>query len=349
MSLINQMLRDLDQRRGPAAGADVAALHSLGLVGTGSSARRLGRPGLVWGIAGIAAVALCWMAGSVTHAGSDRAAATLTTQPLPLPLPLPSHPPDIAPPAGGGLQTAQPASEPTRQRSRQTEPQPIAAIEPVSVPEAAHPAITAAKAPTTKIVELGPREKADRLFNKAQTALARHDNDSAAHLLQQVLAEDPRHKTAREQLVMLTIRNGQPDKAEALLVEGLALAPRHAELAVAYAQLLVERGALAPALASLQEFANGGAADADILALQAAIQDRLQRYAEAVDSYRAALRLRPGQAVWWTGLGVALEHAGQSSAALSSYRRAAQLPAQDAVRAFVEQRIQALAGLANRG
>lgn len=347
MSLINQMLRDLDQRRGPAAGADVAALHSLGLVGAGSSARRLGLPGLVWGIAGIAAVALCWLAGSVTHADSEQAAATLTTQPLALPLP--SHPPDIAPPAGAGLQPAQPASESPRQRSRQTGPQPIAAIEPVSVPEAARPATKAAKAPTTKIVKLGPREKAEQLFNKAQTALARHDNDSAAHLLQQVLAEDPRHKTAREQLVMLTIRNGRPDKAEALLLEGLALAPRHAELAVAYAQLLVERGALAQALAWLQDFANGGAADADILALQAAIQDRLQRYAEAVDSYRAALRLRPEQAVWWTGLGVALEHAGQSSAALSAYRRAAQLPVQDAVKAFLEQRIQALAGLAGHG
>jgi len=348
MSLINQMLRDLDQRRGPAAGADVAALHSLGLVGAGSSARHLSRPGLVWGIAGIAAVVLSgWVASSVTGVDNDRATVTLTTQPLALPLP--SHPPDIAPPSGGGLQPAPPASEPPGQRSRRTEPQPIAAIEPVSVPKAPHPAITAAKAPTTKIVKLGPREKADQLFNNAQTALARQDNDSAAQLLHQVLAEDPRHETAREQLVMLTIRNGQPDKAEALLLEGLALSPRHAEFAVAYAQLLVERGALAPALASLQEFANGGAADADILALRAAIQDRLKRYADAVGSYRAALRLRPGQAVWWTGLGVALEHAGQASAALSSYRRAAQLPAQDAVRGFLEQRIRALAVPAGRG
>ena len=347
MSLINQMLRDLDQRRGPAAGADVAALHSLGLLGNGGTTRRPGRPGLVWGAAGIAAVALCWLAGSVTGAGDDQTAATLTTQPLPMPPP--TRTPDPARPAQVGLQRAQRATEPPRQRSLQADPQPIAAIEPVSVPEAAHPATTAAKAPATKIVTLAPREKADRLFNKAQTALARHDNDSAAHLLQQVLAEDPRYKTAREQLVTLTIRNGQPERAEALLLEGLALSPRHTELAIAYAQLLVERGALAPALAWLEEFANGGPADADLLALQAAIQDRLQRYAEAVDSYRAALRLRPGQAVWWTGLGVALEHSGQSSAALSSYRRAAQLPAQDAVRAFVEQRIQALAGLANRG
>ena len=334
MSLINQMLRDLDQRRGPAAGADVAALHSLGLLGTGGTTRHLGRPGrLVWGVAGIAAVALCWLAGNVTGASNDQTAATLNP----------------AGPARGGLRPAKSATEPPSQRSRQAEPQPIAAIEPVSVPEAAHPATTAAKTPATKIATLAPRETADQLFNKAQTALARHDNDIAAHLLQQVLAEDPRYKTAREQLVTLTIRNGQPERAEALLLEGLALSPRHTELAIAYAQLLVERGALAPALAWLQDFAKGGAADADILALQAAIQDRLQRYAEAVDSYRAALRLRPGQAVWWTGLGVALEHSGQSSAALSSYRRAAQLPAQDAVRAFVEQRIQALAGLANRG
>jgi len=349
MSLINQMLRDLDRRRGPAAGADVAALHSLGLIGAGGCARHLSRPGLVWGIAGIAAVVLSgWLAGSVTGVDNDRATVTLTTQPLPLP-PSPSQRPDIARPAGGGLQPAEPASSAPAMRSPQPPQQPIAAIEPVSVPEAAHTPVAVATPPAAKGIAPSPTERVDRPFNRAQTALARHDNDSAARLLQQVLAEDPRHKTAREQLVMLTIRNGQPDKAEALVLEGLALAPHRAELAVAYAQLLVERGALAPALASLQEFASGGAADAEILALQAAIQDRLQRYAEAVGSYRAALRLRPGQAVWWTGLGVALEHAGQSAAALSSYRRAAQLPAQDAVKGFLEQRIQTLAGAAGRG
>ena len=129
MSLINQMLRDLDQRRGPAAGADVAALHSLGLLGTGGTTRHLGRPGrLVWGVAGIAAVALCWLAGNVTGASNDQTAATLTTQRLPLPPPTPTLNP--AGPARGGLRPAKSATEPPSQRSRQAEPQPIAAVNP---------------------------------------------------------------------------------------------------------------------------------------------------------------------------------------------------------------------------
>jgi tetratricopeptide (TPR) repeat protein len=146
---------------------------------------------------------------------------------------------------------------------------------------------------------------------------------------------------------MLMIEDGRGDDAEALLAEGLVAAPARIELAVGYAQLLVERGALVSALQTLERFTDNPSADAAALALQAGILDRLNRYSESADAYKRALRQQPRQAVWWTGLGVTLEHQGQPVTALEAYRRAAQLPLPEAIETFVQQRIQALDGAGN--
>jgi MSHA biogenesis protein MshN len=199
-----------------------------------------------------------------------------------------------------------------------------------------------------KVVTLTAGQKADRLFTQAQAVLIRQDRAQAAKLLEQLLAEYPQHSAAREQLATLMIQDGQLEHAEALLAEGLVVTPWRAELGRGYAQLLVERGALLPALQTLERFTDAPDTDAATLALQAGILERLHRYAEAADAYKRALRLQPGQAVWWTGLGVALENQGQHATALDAYRRAAQLPLQGAVKTFVEQRIQAIEGPGNR-
>jgi tetratricopeptide (TPR) repeat protein len=200
-----------------------------------------------------------------------------------------------------------------------------------------------------KVQTLTPREKAERLFSQAQAALANGDDRLAASLLERTLAEDARHDAARKQLGMLMIREGRRAPAESLLADGLQLSPRDSELAKAYAQLLVERGELPAALNALERFAEGVDEDADSLALRAGILDRLQRYGESVTAYRRALHLQPARAVWWTGLGLALEHDGQSAAALAAYRRAARLPAGESVRNFVLQRVRVLESPANRG
>ncbi len=376
MSLINQMLRDLDQQRGPASGAEVAALHGLGLVD-----KQVRRPHIV-SLVGIAlAIALAvalgywtvdWLAGEPTPAILTALQEGPSADPAPTSLQSGEGPIEVSsrhrqrihkqaktePGEVAGIGKEQPAlhhDEPqtvavkkaatTAQPSAESTIQgAIASIEAKPLVKSTQVINKDATPNTTSRHSLGPGEKAKRLYNQAQQALVRNRSEAAGRLLEQALAEDPRHAAAREQLVMLMIKAQQTSRAESLLAEGLALGPMRIELVQAYAQLLVERGAFQQALTALQGVSDNRTADAETLALRAGILSRLQRHAEAADTYRQALQKQPDQAVWWTGLGVALEQGGLTIPALDAYRHAGRLPLQSEIRQFVQQRIQALGG-----
>jgi tetratricopeptide (TPR) repeat protein len=79
-------------------------------------------------------------------------------------------------------------------------------------------------------------------------------------------------------------------------------------------------------------------ADAETLALRAAIFYKLDRHAESAAEYRKALKFYPQRTLWLTGLAVALEQDGQSTQALEAFQRAAKLPLDKPVETYVKQR-----------
>lgn len=347
MSLINQMLRDLDRRQGAGDGARFAAVPGFGPVAVDSISGGRTRRGIFRGLAVVAGVVLVQLL-VLNSTGADHTNGLQANMPQPLALPPEPTRPAATDIVEDTLVAALPDKKPVNQSPDKTATMAIAAIEAAPVIEHVRSTVTPPPSVPTKIVTLTPGQTADRLFNQAQAALAAHDRVKAVNLLEQVLSKYPQHSTAREQLAMLMLEDGHRENAETLLSKGLMMAPGRVEMARAYGQLLVERGALLPALQTLQPFTDGAAADAIALALQAGILDRLQRYSEAAASYRRALQQQPRQAVWWTGLGLALEHQGQPLSALDAYRQAAQLPLQVAVENFVQQRIQVLDGAGNR-
>ncbi|HHH42629.1 MAG TPA: tetratricopeptide repeat protein [Gammaproteobacteria bacterium] len=331
MSIINQMLRDLDQRRGPAFGARLATLQGMGLVDTNRPYRQ---SRLVFSGLGLLGLLLVTLGYQSTSGWFGRPPVVSSQEPVQA---LPSVTPET--PLGTTPAKPVPATE---------KPAAHSATEPQAVVQTTETEDTSPVAPASKVRNvvalktLTPAQKADRLFASAQLALAEQHQDRAEQLLRATLQSAPLHSDARTQLAALLIRRQRMADAGQLLAEGLAHNPYSLELAIPYAQLLADQGTPQPALEVLDRTMQNNPTDAEALALRAALLYRLDRHPESISAYRSALRRQPQRALWWTGLAIALEHEQLTGQALRAYRRAAALPLENAVAIYVQQRIRLL-------
>jgi len=176
---------------------------------------------------------------------------------------------------------------------------------------------------------------------RAGELIARGRSSEAMPLLQRILAAHPRQAQAREALAALQFETGPPEQALATLLEGAAL--DSARFAPAAAQLQASLGDDAGALSTLERLAPEQRSPAQH-ALHAGLALRAGSHAQAIDSYRQALRAPQPDPLWWLGLGLAHEAAAQHDAAHAAFVRALAQPALSAAqRAFVRERLAALA------
>ncbi|MFN2337922.1 MAG: hypothetical protein ABR544_03000, partial [Gammaproteobacteria bacterium] len=198
MSLINDMLRDLDARRQAPGGLDSLALQGVGpSLATHTPVLPLGRLLLVIGLAaGVAAGGLyAWAPG----------------HPL-----VPSGPPVRVAPAPARVEAASPAPQETpgerrgaqalvtEAAPREAEPKaPLAAVAhkapaavstvPATPADAARPASVS----RTRVRTLTPAEQAQQAFEQGATALRQEQPRRAEGLLREALALQPGHSQAR--------------------------------------------------------------------------------------------------------------------------------------------------------
>ncbi len=340
MSVINQMLRDLDRRHRPGCDIPLAAVNGTYIPAHAAAGKRAPALILGGGLAVLLVVASLFF-GIDTHGVPGTQPARLSAQ-QPLPLALPPQTPatdrrSSSKAEGEPAKTNATQTLPLAARGRQSEAAEVN-VQPKEAPLAA--ARRGAGSAPMSVRAADPSRRSGNLFYQAQQSLAERQPQAAVGLLQKVLATDPAHARARLQLAGLLVARGDSAAAETVLAAGLRLTPANAGMARRYARLLAQRNALQAAVDALAPLSNSE--DADTLALRAELFNRLQRYDEAAATYQAALRLRPTQALWWTGLGVALEHDARSSVALEAYREAARYALPAAVDAFVQQRIRAL-------
>ena len=157
-----------------------------------------------------------------------------------------------------------------------------------------------------------------------------------------MLRANPKHDAARQTLVSLLIEANRGDEAMVQLQQALALDARQPALAMLLARLQIERGqtGIDTLLRTLPYAAGNG----DYHAFLAGALQRQARYGEAVEQYQTALRSAPGNAVWWMGLGIALQADKRSAEALDAYRQAKALGTlSPELQAFVERKLQQLA------
>jgi MSHA biogenesis protein MshN len=180
---------------------------------------------------------------------------------------------------------------------------------------------------------------AENAYRRGLAALQEGRVNEAMASLQAALRTSPRHEAARQTLVGLLIENKRGDEAMTQLQQALTLDPRQPALAMLLARLQIERGktGIDVLLRTLPYAAGNGEYQAF---LGGALQ-RQNRFREAAEQYQTALRTAPNNAVWWMGLGMALQGEKHNAEAADAFRQAkalGSLPPE--LQAFVERRLQ---------
>ncbi len=370
MSLINQVLRDLDQRHAPAA-------ERAALTGLDDIVRPLPPPvsrfhwsKLGWIALGAALGAgILWLALQGTTRLEPAApppnstpAATLPSPPLAIAKPtekvsVPKAPPAAEPAAN--LESLQlddtltapsaslaadiavaPIAKPSPTARATTDKSPKPAKSPAPNPgrnnqdiadqadkEPAHIASRAGKREARTVIEKAPQGEVaagsqDSGYEAALVAHRQGHTGEALNGFLAVLERAPRHAHARQAALSLLLAEKRWNDAEKVASDGLALGPGHSAWALILARLQVEQKQLASAESTLTQYAAQSAGNADYQAFHALLLQKLGRYKEAIEHYRIATALRPGEGRWWYGLGLALESEQRPGEAQEAFRQA---------------------------
>lgn len=287
MSLINQMLRDLDERQ-------ASALERNGLA---TQVRALPREkGFPWASvlpiavgASIAAAGI-WLAHD---ANSPAPASAPSAPPMPiapppaaamampvLVVPMPNEPPEAAAePVADMLHLDYKISQPPR---------------PAAAPVAP---VTAAPAPPTPPVQIDKRplaphaNTAEGEYRKALAAHRQGRPGEAAEGFQSALRLDARHVSARQALLSLLLEQQRWPEAQAVAAEGLAQVPAQPGWAMILARLQVEQGQVAEAEQTMAAHASHGERSPDYQAFHGLLLEKLQRPQEARTAFLRAREL----------------------------------------------------------
>ena len=130
------------------------------------------------------------------------------------------------------------------------------------------------------------------------------------------------HIKAREMLAGLFIKSGRLINAAELLSEGVKLVPEYSLFAQLYARVLLEQKNPQLALKILEQGTARINIDPDYFALLAATYQRVKNHEKAVAIYLQLVKIRSNEGIWWLGLGISLEKEGKNKEALEAYKRA---------------------------
>jgi MSHA biogenesis protein MshN len=363
MSLINDVLLDLDRRGAEGVETPAAARHAP------RRARRngAGRRALI--VAAVATVAVtvamaAWILRPGTQPGPAPETRTSSQAVRPTPAPpatdfrpgaeVASHAPamtEVATSKPALVAAAPPPPAPSTERilPRALEPKPPA--RPVRAPDRAvigaaresdPPAPETVATATTErtVVALSPRQQAENEHRAALALMQQGRSVEAADALQRALQLEPRYGPARQALAAQLVQAGRRDEARATLEEGLALDAEQPALAMALARLEVERGDLPAAERTLRRALAAAGERDDYHAFLAAVLQRQGAHGAAAEHYRNALRRAPQNGVWWMGLAISLQADNRKAEAIDAYTRArASGVLSPELSAFVDQKL----------
>ena len=168
--------------------------------------------------------------------------------------------------------------------------------------------------------QLSPKMLSEKKITEAERAMEVNDLAKAESLFEEVLLLIPEHETARKQLAALWYGKKAYQDAVNLLSQGIAIAPQSEEMRLMSARIYFEQGRARQALNLLSPINNSQRVDLQVLI--ANIASEINEYKSAENAYRKLLVLEPNAGRWWLGLAVSLDSQGQFKLASNAYDEA---------------------------
>ncbi len=166
------------------------------------------------------------------------------------------------------------------------------------------------------------KQLTDQSFQQGYAALRKGQVQTGERFFREALSRSPGHVKSREMLAGIYIKAGRYVEAAELLKQGVAINPGHSMFRKLYARVLLEQDGLDQAVTVLERSLPRINQDLDYYALLAALYQRQARHANAVAIYRNMLRQNAMVGIWWIGMGISLEKMGESEAARKAYEKA---------------------------
>jgi len=194
-----------------------------------------------------------------------------------------------------------------------------------------------------QVRDFTPQQRAENEYRKALHAHQQGRTNEAISGMEQALQLDAHHAAVRQTLIGLLLDSKRHDDAMRLAREGLGLDPAQTGLAMILARLQVERGELRSAIETLERSLPHAADRADYHAFLAALLQRDERHKLAAERYLIALQKTPQNGVWWMGLGMSLQADNRAKDAQDAFKRAkASNSLSPELQAFVDARLNQL-------
>jgi len=170
---------------------------------------------------------------------------------------------------------------------------------------------------------ISPEQQIAGRYQDIQDLLAQNKIDEAIPKLHLFIGDYPNHLQAREMLVSLLIKEGRLQEANDVLTVGLNKYQSYTPFIKLKAHILIKQNNVSAAITLLQKYiTNIDAGDVEYLALLAALHQQQGQFIQAAGLYDQLTKIQPQKTLWWIGLGVALENAGQKNAAREAYQLA---------------------------
>lgn len=354
MSLINQMLKDIDERQGPPSSD--SALRA-GLVGAtrveSRSSRMLARIGL--GLGSLLIVGIVFYRGGMP--GQSRAiveptmvepslvnSPSVNPPPPRMPqiaeVPTPSQP--IVAPVGApsaSINAVAPASPPNIIAEAKSPPPPLKSDSTGSAVAKAPPAPSKSESSGSVTKVVTPQHQSENLYRDAVALIRQGRNIDAQGILEKSLSIYPGNHDARLVLARLLIDMRQLAEAKKLLLDGLLIDPQKSQFSMSLAHAYLQSTDIDSAIGVLQKGLAAAADDPDYHALLAALLQRKSQHEEAVKHYVTALRKIPDSANWLVGLAISLQAQQQFIGAAEAYQRAIDLGLSPQLAQFSQERL----------